>query len=97
LEPEQQLEWEQRYGRPAGIAATIAVFDVTTHGCDLAQSLGKDVEDTELIETALAAGKQMIGPDLRVPGMFGPEVPCDESSSSVDKLLAFAGRQPQPT
>lgn len=82
---------------PAGVAATIAVFDVTTHGCDLARATGQQLQDTELIETALAAGKQMIGPDMRVPGMFGPEVPCDASSSSVDKLLAFAGRQPQPT
>ena len=82
---------------PAGVAATIAVFDVTTHACDLAQATGRQVQDAELVDTALAAGKQMIGPDMRVPGMFGPEVPCDESSSSVDKLLAFAGRQPQAT
>ena len=82
---------------PAGIAATIGVFDVTTHACDLAQATGQQVQDTDLIETALETGKQMIGPDMRVPGMFGPERPCAESASSVDKLLAFAGRQPQPT
>ena len=82
---------------PAGIAATIAVFDLTTHACDLAQATGQQVQDAELVDIALDAGKQMIGPDLRVPGVFGPEVPCEESASSVDKLLAFAGRLPQPT
>ena len=81
-------------GMPAGVALTIAIFDVTTHACDLAQATGQQIQDTELIDTALEAGKQMIGPDMRVPGMFGPEQPCADDGSSVDKLLAFAGRQP---
>jgi uncharacterized protein (TIGR03086 family) len=79
---------------PAGVAATIAVFDLTTHACDLARSTGQQLQDTELLEIALEAGKQMIGPDMRVPGMFGPEQPCADESTSVEKLLAFAGRTP---
>lgn len=82
---------------PAPIAATIAVFDLTTHACDLAQATGQQVQDAELVGIALEAGKQMIGPEMRVPGMFGAEQPCADDASTVDKLLAFSGRQPQPT
>ena len=82
---------------PGAIAATIAVFDLTTHACDLAQSTGQQVQDGELVDIALEAGQQMVGPDLRVPGVFGPEQPCSDDASSIDKLMAFAGRLPQPT
>ena len=82
---------------PAPVAATIAVFDVTTHACDLATATGQQIHDTELLDIALEAGKQMIGPDLRQPGVFGPEQPCADDASAVDRLLAFAGRVPQPT
>ena len=79
---------------PAGIAAAIAVFDVTTHGCDLAKATGQQVVDTELIEAALESGKAMISPDFRVPGMFDAEQPCASDASPTERLLAFAGRKP---
>ena len=82
---------------PAPVAAAIAVFDVTTHACDLATATGQHIEDTELLNIALEAGKQMIGPEMRQPGFFGPEQPCTDDASAVDRLLAFAGRAPQPT
>jgi uncharacterized protein (TIGR03086 family) len=78
---------------PAGIALNIAVFDVLTHGCDLAKATGQPVDDTELLETALAVGRQMIGPELRAPGFFDPEQPVADDASPSDKLLAFAGRK----
>jgi uncharacterized protein (TIGR03086 family) len=78
---------------PAGIALNIAVFDVTTHACDLARATGQSVDDQELLETALAVGQQMIGPEMRQPGVFGPEQPAPEGASAADRLLAFAGRQ----
>ena len=49
--------------------------------------------DTELLEAALATGRQMVGPDLRVPGVFGNEQAVDDSASAEDRLLAFAGRK----
>ena len=58
---------------PASIALNIAIFDVLTHAADIATATGQTIEDTALIETALGVGQQMIGPDLRVPGVFGPE------------------------
>jgi uncharacterized protein (TIGR03086 family) len=78
---------------PTGIALNIAIFDVATHACDLAKATGQQVTDTEVLEGALGIGKQMIGPDLRVPGVFGDEQAADARASAEDKLLAFAGRK----
>jgi uncharacterized protein (TIGR03086 family) len=78
---------------PAGIALNIAVFDVTTHACDLARATGQQVDDQDLLETALAVGRQMIGPDMRQPGMFDAEQPAADGATAADRLLAFAGRR----
>jgi uncharacterized protein (TIGR03086 family) len=77
---------------PAGVALNIAIFDVATHACDIAESTGQAIADTELLETALEFGKQMIGPELRVPGVFGPEQPCPPDAPVVQRLFAFSGR-----
>ena len=78
---------------PAGVALGIAVFDVTTHAADLATATGQKVDDEELVEAALAMGKQMIGPDLRVPGVFDAEQSCPAGATTTEQLLAFAGRK----
>jgi uncharacterized protein (TIGR03086 family) len=78
---------------PAGIALNIAIFDVATHACDIAKATGQKVTDEELMEQALAIGKQMIGPELRQPGVFDEAQPIDDAASASDRLLAFAGRK----
>jgi uncharacterized protein (TIGR03086 family) len=78
---------------PAGVALNIAIFDLTTHAADLAKATGQKLQDTELAETALAVGKQMIGPDLRQPGFFDAEQAAPADASPEDRLLAFAGRK----
>src|SRR3954469_6681694 len=78
---------------PAGIALNIAIFDVATHACDLAKATGQHVSDSELLEAALATGRQMVGPELRTPGVFGDEQAVNESAPVEDRLLAFAGRK----
>ena len=78
---------------PGGVALNIAIFDVATHACDLARATGQHVTDAELLAGALAIGQQMVGADLRVPGVFGAEQTADAKASAEDKLLAFAGRQ----
>jgi hypothetical protein len=55
---------------PAGVALNIAIFDVATHAVDIARATGQHVTDTELLESSLAVGRQMIGPDLRMPGVL---------------------------
>jgi uncharacterized protein (TIGR03086 family) len=78
---------------PAGIALQIAVFDVTTHACDLAKATGQEVKDTQVLEAALEAGRQMIGAEMRGTGLFEAEQPAPEGASTADQLLAFAGRK----
>jgi uncharacterized protein (TIGR03086 family) len=78
---------------PASVAINIAVFDVLTHAADLATASGQTLEDTALIETALTMGKQMLGPELRQPGVFDAEQPVAADAPAVDRLLAFAGRR----
>jgi uncharacterized protein (TIGR03086 family) len=78
---------------PAGVALNIAIFDVATHAVDLARATGQHVDDTELLLGALAMGRQMVGPELRVPGVFGAEQAVPADASPEDQLLAFAGRK----
>lgn len=78
---------------PAGVALNIAIFDVATHATDLASATGQKIDDTELLESALAIGKQMIGPELRQPGVFDAEQPCPDDAPIADRLAAFAGRK----
>ena len=78
---------------PAGIALNIAIFDVATHATDLAQATGQTIADTDLLEAALEMGRQMIGPDMRQPGLFDAEQPAPADAPITDRLLAFAGRK----
>jgi uncharacterized protein (TIGR03086 family) len=78
---------------PAGVALTIAVFDVATHATDLARATGQSITDADLLGDALAMGQQMIGPEMRQPGLFDSEQPAPAGASPEDKLLAFAGRK----
>jgi uncharacterized protein (TIGR03086 family) len=76
-----------------GVALKLAVFDVATHATDIAAATHQQVADTALLESALEIGKQMIGPDLRQPGVFSGEQPCPDDAPVADRLAAFAGRQ----
>ena len=78
---------------PAGVALNIAVFDVLTHAVDIASSTGQTIDDVDLVETALLMGHQMIGPDLRQPGVFDAEQPVAADAPATTRLLAFAGRK----
>ena len=77
---------------PLGVALNIAIFDVATHALDIAQATDQQVTDTALLEDALAMGKQMMSPELRQPGIFGPEQPCPDDAPAAQRLLAFTGR-----
>jgi uncharacterized protein (TIGR03086 family) len=77
---------------PAGVALDIAIFDVATHAVDLARATGQHVTDNDLLEEALLIGQKMIGPELRMPGVFDAEKPVAGSANVEDRLLAFAGR-----
>ena len=78
---------------PASVVKDILTFDVATHACDLARTTGQNVDDAEVLDSALAIGQAMIGPDLRAPGLFDEAQPCDDDAPVADRLLAFAGRK----
>lgn len=78
---------------PAPVALNIAIFDVATHSVDLARATGQTVSDRELLEDALVIAQQMLGPELRQPGVFGDAQPCADDAPVDDRLLAFTGRK----
>ena len=78
---------------PASVALNIAIFDVATHATDLARATGRTISDTGMLEAALEFGQQMIGPELRQPGVFDAEQPAPAGADISDRLLAFAGRK----
>jgi len=78
---------------PAGVAVNIAIFDVLTHAADIATATGQTIGNTALVETALEYGHQMVGPELRAPGIFDPEQTAPEGATATTRLLAFAGRK----
>lgn len=77
---------------PAGVALNIAIFDVSTHNCDIAEATGQPIKDTEVLTAALEVGKKVVQQDMRVPGFFDAEQPCAEAAPPDQQLLAFAGR-----
>ena len=77
---------------PASVALDIAIFDVSTHNCDIAQATGQPIKDTEVLTTALDVGKRVVQKDMRVPGFFDAEQPCTDAAPPDQQLLAFAGR-----
>ena len=53
--------------------------------------------DEGVLGAALEIGKQMIGPDLRQPGVFDAEQPCADDAPVADRLRAsFAVRTATP-
>ena len=77
---------------PAAVAANIAIFDVSTHNCDIAQATGQQIQDTEILETALEIGHQTVQPEMRTQGVFDAEQPVADAAPPQERLLAFAGR-----
>ncbi|MDT4938325.1 MAG: hypothetical protein QOG80_1996, partial [Pseudonocardiales bacterium] len=77
---------------PAGIAMNIAIFDLATHCCDLADATGQRVDDDQLLDAALEIGHGFLGAG-RMPELFKPEQPAPPSASAAVRLLAFAGRE----
>jgi len=78
---------------PAGVFLNLNIFDVATHAADLARACGQTITDTDLLESALEIGRQMISPEMRRPGVLDAEQPVPAHATAADRLLAFAGRK----
>ena len=78
---------------PGALAININLMDAYVHGLDLAVATGQeDKVEPEMAESALALAKEMGLDKFRMPGVFGPEVPCAETATPHRRLLAFLGR-----
>ena len=70
------------------------LIETVVHGWDVARGLGIDVVvDDDVVATTLGGARQWVDDSVRVPGMFGPEVPVG-GASLLDQLVAFLGRDP---
>ena len=75
--------------------AGFATAEFAVHAWDLAQGTGADIAwDDSVAETALAAMQQGLTDETRGDA-FGAEVAVPADAGAYDRLVAFAGRDPQ--
>ncbi len=78
---------------PAGVAANIAVFDLTVHALDLAHATGQSQAlDPDVLHAGWEAAQAMLSPELRAAGMFAEAQPCADDAPLAQRLMAYAGR-----
>jgi uncharacterized protein (TIGR03086 family) len=78
---------------PAAFALGILSVEFLVHAWDFAVATGQklSVDDT-LTSYVLGLSKRVVSDEMRVPGMFGPEIAVGPDADSLDRLIAFTGR-----
>lgn len=80
---------------PGSAAVSIHFLDIVVHGWDLARATGQDTTiDPDLAAEALDISRDLLSPELRDIGVFGPEVPASDDDPLHARLVAFMGRRP---
>lgn len=80
---------------PAPAAVSIHFLDLVVHGWDLARATGQDATIApDLAAEALDISHDLLSPELRELGVFGPEVPVSADDLLHERLVAFMGRRP---
>ncbi|WP_205650597.1 TIGR03086 family metal-binding protein [Actinoplanes solisilvae] len=81
---------------PGSVVLDMLLIEVITHGWDLAVAAGLPWNpDEATAERALAFYRATIKPEWRGPGMaFGPEHAVSPDASPMERVVAFAGRDP---
>jgi uncharacterized protein (TIGR03086 family) len=81
---------------PGGHVVDLLLIETLTHGWDLARALGRPWQPAEnTCLHALAVYQDVIRPEFRGDGMpFAPEFPVRPDAPAMDRLVAFAGRDP---
>jgi len=84
------------FGEVSGdFAARYLAFDGTVHAWDIATATGQSFDPPEaVVADVLAFARESFGPEMRVPGVFGPEVAAPAGASTLEQLVAFTGRTP---
>jgi uncharacterized protein (TIGR03086 family) len=80
---------------PADVALRIAAADLLVHSWDLSQATGQPfAPPDDFVESAAPFYEQFLQPALRDGEMFGEAVQPPAGATPIERLVAFAGRQP---
>ena len=82
---------------PAKVALGLAIADAAVHGWDLAKATGQKLEiDSDIAEAVYGMTSQMMQPNGSYPrgDSFGEPIEVPDHASSVDRMVAYLGRQP---
>ena len=84
---------------PAEIMGMVALDELVLHGWDLARATGQPFHaDPASVQASLgffAASMSEPCQEAGREGLYGPVVPVPDGASDLDRLLGFAGRDPQ--
>jgi uncharacterized protein (TIGR03086 family) len=70
------------------------LIETVVHSWDIARGLGVELQvDDDVVRATLAGARLWVDDSVRVPGMFGPEVPVSDVPP-LDELVAYLGRNP---
>ncbi len=79
---------------PATIVASILNIEFLVHAWDLAVATGQTIDVAPVLsDYVLGLARTTISPQLRASGSFSEATVVDESAASLDRLIAFTGRQ----
>ena len=80
---------------PAAVVVPFVAFDFMVHSWDVATATGqKYAPPDDLVAAADAFARQLIAPEMRAAGIFGPEVDPPANATALERFVAFTGRQP---
>ncbi len=93
----QRLVAGLRAATQPAVPPGMLLMEFVVHGWDLAVATDQPLTYTdEEAQTALAAGRQLLRPEYRGPGMsFGHEVDPPDDATVLERLVAFLGRDPR--
>jgi uncharacterized protein (TIGR03086 family) len=80
---------------PAPVLLRFLAFDVLCHSWDLATATGQTFSPpAAVVEAAEEFARQAVSAEMRDGDTFADEVPAPPSATPIERLVAFAGRQP---
>jgi uncharacterized protein (TIGR03086 family) len=78
---------------PAAYALGVFSVECLVHAWDFAEATGQKLDvDEDLTTYVLGLSKRVVSDELRMPGMFGPEITVGPDAGALDRLIAFTGR-----
>jgi uncharacterized protein (TIGR03086 family) len=80
-----------------GVVAITGAIEVAVHGWDISMACGAGGPVPSRLATELLPYAALLVPRHTRPGLFADPVPVPRRSCSGDRLVAFLGRQPQPS